>query len=81
MGEYKECVVNPEMAIGTKQVNGRGVRIESDTCCAAYLDIRMRERGSYREYVLDALPGCRVTSSVDVVEGFYKDKKNAQYFS
>ena len=36
--------------------------------------------GAYRDRVLEALPECRVTEDIDIVEGFFKGKKPQEYF-
>jgi ATP-dependent DNA helicase DinG len=68
------------MLIKLKQGFGRLIRAETDTGCVAILDCRANSNGAYRERVLDALPECPVTDSIDDVEAFYKEKKPAEYF-
>jgi ATP-dependent DNA helicase DinG len=79
-GEYKEQAIIPETFIKTKQGNGRGIRIESDTCVFACLDCRVSRKGGHRAIYLDSLPCCPVTDSLAAVEDFYEEKKSPEYF-
>jgi len=81
MDEYKAKVVVPEMLIKLKQGFGRLIRTETDTGVVAILDSRANERGAYRQRVIAALPPCRVTSDICVVERFIREKKPVKYFS
>jgi len=78
--EYKNKVVFPEMIIKFKQGVGRLIRSETDTGVISILDSRLKVGGNYRDRVLNALPHCRVTSSLDDVERFIKKKKDKSYF-
>jgi len=80
MAKYKNAVIIPEMLVKLLQGHGRLIRTMTDTGVVALLDIRVRVNGPYRDWVLRALPDCRVTDSVGVVEGFICDKKSDEYF-
>jgi ATP-dependent DNA helicase DinG len=77
-GAYFDGVLMPDMLIKTKQAFGRGFRLEDDTCVVACCDIRAFTK--FREPLLDALPECDVTDSLEVVANFYRDKKDPDYF-
>lgn len=81
MERYKNSVVVPEMIIKLKQGFGRLIRRETDTGVVALLDCRVREDGPYRMRVLNALPVCRVTSSLEDVETFIQSQKEPDYFA
>ena len=68
------------MLVKLKQGFGRLIRTESDTGVVAILDSRARAGGNYRDAVLNALPPCRVTDSIDDVELFIKTVKDKGYF-
>ena len=78
--QYKNAVIIPEMLVKLMQGFGRLIRSEWDTGVVAILDFRVREGGAYRSRVLRALPGCRVTSCIEVVKAFLKLKKPPKYF-
>ena len=78
--DYKRYAVVPDMLIKLKQGFGRLIRTERDTGVVAILDSRVNEKGAYRKRVLEALPDCRVTSSIVSVEQFFKAKKAPEYF-
>ena len=80
MAEYKEFVIKPEMLIKLKQGHGRAIRTETDTAVIAILDSRVNSKGIYRGYVLDGLPECWVTDSIEDVERFYINLKSPEYF-
>lgn len=80
MERYKNSVVVPEMIIKLKQGFGRLIRRETDTGVVALLDCRVREDGPYRMRVLNALPTCHITSSLEDVETFIQSKKEPDYF-
>jgi len=46
----------------------------------AILDSRVNSKGIYRGYVLDGLPECWVTDSIEDVERFYINLKSPEYF-
>lgn len=81
MEQYKNSVVVPEMLMKLKQGFGRLIRTETDTGVVALLDSRVQENGTYRARVLDALPGCRLTSDITAVERFIQEKKEPDYFA
>ncbi len=80
MNEYKNSVIVPEMLIKLKQGFGRLIRTENDTGCVAILDSRANQNGMYRQYILDALPDCPITSDIKAVENFIRAKKAPEYF-
>jgi len=80
MDEYKEKVIVPEMIIKLKQGFGRLIRTETDTGAVAILDSRVSNKGSYRDRVLNALPGCDVTFEIGAVKDFISAKKTPEYF-
>jgi ATP-dependent DNA helicase DinG len=80
-GEYRDCVLIPEMLIKLKQGYGRLIRTECDSGVVALLDCRAGLRGSFRNCVVGALPDCRVTENITVVEGFMQEKKPLEYFN
>ncbi|MGL6200404.1 MAG: DUF6075 family protein [Lachnospiraceae bacterium] len=80
MQEYKRHVIVPEMLVKLMQGFGRLIRLESDTGVVAILDSRVQNGGSYRKKVLDALPECNITSDIQGVQAFIKEKKNMKYF-
>ena len=80
MREYKRCVIVPEMLIKLKQGFGRLIRTEKDSGAVAILDCRVNNGGFYRECVLNALPDCRVTASINDIERFLRAKKAPEYF-
>jgi ATP-dependent DNA helicase DinG len=80
MNEYKAKVIVPEMLIKLKQGVGRLIRTEKDTGCGSILDSRVNKFGAYRERVLNALPKCRVTASIQDIKDFFRAKKPPEYF-
>jgi ATP-dependent DNA helicase DinG len=78
--EYKKRVLVPEMLIKLKQGFGRLIRTETDTGVVAILDCRANSKGAYRERVLEVLPDCCVTDSIDEVGEFFRAKKPSEYF-
>lgn len=80
MNEYKSKVVVPEMLIKLKQGFGRLIRTEKDTGAVAILDSRVNISGSYRKRVLDALPNCRITNSIEDIYDFIRAKKSPFYY-
>jgi len=80
MQEYIGCVIIPEMLIKLKQGFGRLIRTETDTGVAAILDIRANENGAYYDYVINALPKCRVTKDIEEVKNFILTKKPSEYY-
>jgi ATP-dependent DNA helicase DinG len=77
---YRDAVLIPEMLIRLKQGFGRLIRTETDTGVVAILDCRANSCGAYRERVLSALPGCRVTSDIGDIGPFLRERKPAEYF-
>lgn len=78
--DYKNKVIMPEMLMKLRQGFGRGHRTETDTCVFALLDCRAGSKGIYREAVIDALPDCPVTDSMDGVEEYFFMNKSLEYF-
>ena len=78
--DFKEYVIIPETLIKTKQGSGRVIRTEKDTGVIAFIDCRVSKTGSYRDYLLDVMPDCDVTDSIDDVERFIRAKKTLEYF-
>jgi ATP-dependent DNA helicase DinG len=81
MDAFRRRVIIPDTQIKLRQGHGRGIRSETDTCVIAILDIRMAESRPYHRVMLAALPECRKTSDMAVVEAFYHEKKQPAYFS
>ena len=77
---YLDGVLVPDMLIKLKQGFGRLIRSETDTGVAAILDCRASRNGNYRKRVLDALPDCRMTDSINDISDFFKARKPAGYF-
>ena len=78
--DFFERLIIPQMIIKLKQGCGRLIRNETDSGVISILDCRMDTYKRYRDKVLTALPDCRVTSQISVVESFIADKKNMDYF-
>lgn len=78
--DYMERVIKPDCLIKTKQAHGRVFRTEKDTGAVVFMDCRVAEDGAYRDYILDALPYCRVTSDLRVLEDFFRAVKPDEYF-
>lgn len=81
MDAYKARVLVPEMLIKLKQGFGRLIRTETDTGVCAILDSRAREGAAYHRRVLDALPGCPLTSDVEDIRRLLAKRKPLAYFS
>ncbi|MBP1927055.1 ATP-dependent DNA helicase DinG [Sedimentibacter acidaminivorans] len=79
--DYKKAVIIPNMLIKLKQGVGRLIRTETDTGVVAILDSRVGENGNYRNIVFEALHKFKVTSDINHISMFIKDKKNEEYFS
>ena len=73
-------VVVPEMQIKLKQGFGRAIRLETDSCVIAILDERASRGKRYHHDVLAALPKMPVTDSLQMVDQFMRQHKNAAYF-
>ncbi|MDR1689178.1 MAG: ATP-dependent DNA helicase [Clostridiales bacterium] len=78
--DYIVKIVVPEMLIKLKQGFGRLIRVETDTGVVAILDCRAGKLGAYRRRILAALPSCRVTSQINEVRQFLRDKKLPVFF-
>ncbi|MCX7748264.1 MAG: ATP-dependent DNA helicase [Clostridia bacterium] len=78
--EYKNKVVFPEMIIKLKQGVGRLIRKEDDTGVISILDSRLKQGSNYRDKILNALPKCRIISSIGDIEKFIRFQKNVEYF-
>lgn len=79
--DYIRAVVVPDMQRKLRQGFGRALRTETDTCVVSILDHRAAPGQRYNHAVLEALPKCRVTDSLDDVVQFIRDKKSAEYFA
>lgn len=80
MQAYKAKALVPDMLVKLKQGFGRLIRTETDTGVCAILDCRAKESGAYHRHVLNALPACRVTSSIREVDRFMQKQKDGEYF-
>lgn len=78
--DYIQTVVIPDMQKKLRQGFGRAIRTETDTCIVSILDHRATPGGRYHRAVLDALPTCRLTSSIEDVKQFIRAKKGPDYF-
>ena len=78
--EYIQAVVIPDMQKKLRQGFGRAIRTETDTCAVAILDERAMAGGRYRAAVLEALPECPLTDSVEDVAQFVRWHKAPVYF-
>ena len=81
METYKARAIIPDMLVKLKQGFGRLIRNETDTGLCAILDCRTGERGAYRGRVLAALPDCNVTSDVNDIGRFLRQRKSQGYFT
>ncbi len=79
--EYKENCIFPEMMQKFCQGIGRLIRSEDDTGAIFICDVRVATKKSYRAKTLLGLPQCKVTSSLEQVDIFFKEKKSSDYFS
>ncbi len=79
--QYRQTVVYPEMIVKLKQGCGRLIRGENDTGVVSILDRRAATAGAYRNGVLRALPPCGVTSDIEEVRRFIREKKVSEYFT
>ena len=79
--EYKKHAIIPDMLVKLMQGFGRLIRNEQDTGVVVIMDSRVREGGAYREFVLNALPRCPVTSNINAVKDFFNKRKAPDYFS
>jgi ATP-dependent DNA helicase DinG len=77
---FRESVIMPDMLIRWKQGYGRGLRSEKDTVVVALCDCRANENGPYFKPVIAATPYCRITSDINDIDHFYRDKKPANFF-
>lgn len=80
MEEFKNAVITPEMLVKFIQGWGRMLRSESDTGVLVMFDLRVCFGKPYRGVILHALPNLRVTENIIVVEEFYKEKKEPEFF-
>ena len=56
------------------------IRTETDTCVVAVLDRRAAEGQRYHAAVLEALPKCRLSDSLEDVARFIRERKTLEYF-
>jgi len=80
MEAYKTRALVPDMLVKLKQGFGRLIRTEADTGVCTILDCRANGSGAYHRLVLNALPSCRVTSSILEVGRFIQETKPDSYF-
>jgi len=80
MERYRREVLEPDCAVKLKQGDGRGLRIETDTCVTAILDLRAAEGWPYNRLVLNTLAACPVTSGLGDVDEFFCEKKGPSYW-
>ena len=78
--EYIRAVVLPDMQSKLRQGFGRAIRTETDTCVVAVLDRRAAEGQRYHAAVLEALPKCRLSDSLEDVARFIRERKTLEYF-
>jgi len=78
--QYLDSVITPEMLVKLKQGFGRLIRTMTDTGVVAILDIRAYFDGAYHVRIVEALPTCRITDSINDVGGFFEEMKPEEYF-
>lgn len=78
--DYIQAVVVPDMQRKLRQGLGRAIRTETDTCVVAILDQRAARGQRYHRAVLEALPECRITDSMEQVARFVRRCKKQEYF-
>ena len=78
--EYIRAVVLPDMQSKLRQGFGRAIRTETDTCVVAVLDRRAGKGQRYHAAVLEALPKCRLSDSLEDVARFIRERKTLEYF-
>ena len=78
--DYIQAVVVPDMQRKLRQGFGRAIRTETDTCVVAILDRRAARGQRYHRAVLEALPECRITDSMERVAQFIQKHKTPEYF-
>ena len=78
--DYIQTVVLPDMQRKLRQGFGRAIRTETDTCVVAILDQRAQEGQRYHTAVLEALPKCRLSDSLEDVARFIRERKTLEYF-
>ena len=78
--EYIRAVVLPDMQSKLRQGFGRAIRTETDTCVVAVLDRRAAEGQRYHAAMLEALPKCRLSDSLEDVARFIRERKTLEYF-
>ena len=78
--EYIRAVVLPDMQSKLRQGFGRAIRTETDTCVVAVLDRRAGKGQRYHAAVLEALPKCRLSDSLEDVARFIRERKTPEYF-
>lgn len=81
MKAYRNCALIPDMQVRLKQGNGRLLRTETDTGVCAILDCRANPGEAYYQYILAALPPCRVTTNICDIEPFFRETKPPSYFT
>lgn len=78
--DYIQAAVVPDMQRKLRQGFGRAIRTETDTCVVAILDQRAARGQRYHRAVLEALPECRITDSMEQVARFVRRCKKQEYF-
>ena len=78
--EYIQKSVVPDMQMKLRQGFGRAIRTETDTCVVSVLDERAAPGGRYHKAVMEALPYCPLTESMEDVEQFIRQKKGTEYY-
>lgn len=78
--EFIRAVAVPEMQMKLRQGFGRGIRLTTDTCVVSILDGRAAPGAPHHPAVMDALPECGSTRSLEFVEAFIQSKKDISYY-
>ena len=78
--EYIQKIVVPDMQMKLRQGFGRAIRTETDTCVVSVLDERAAPGGRYHKAVMEALPCCPLTESLEEVERFIRQRKGTEYY-
>ena len=77
---YLQAEIVPQMQIKLRQGFGRAIRTEQDTCAVALLDPRASPGGRYHQAAVDALPACPVTTEIETIQQFFRERKSPDYF-
>lgn len=79
LDEFIDAVVVPKMLIKLRQGVGRLIRNETDNGVISILDARASIDGKYNSQVIEALPLCKTTSSLNEIKEFYNRKKPEEF--